>query len=42
MFQHVAEHKKPTEATIPLYGDDDLLLSRKDRGDMLNQMFKKG
>ena len=41
MFEHVAQHKQPTQATIPLYGDDNMLLSRKDRGEMLNQMFKK-
>ena len=41
MFEHVAQHKQPKQATIPLYGDDNKILSRQDRGEMLNDMFKR-
>ena len=42
MFAHVAEHKRPNQATIPLYDDDTKeLLNRADRSKMLSDIFKK-
>jgi glycosyltransferase involved in cell wall biosynthesis len=40
MFAHVAQHKKPTQATIPLYGEDGKVLGRKERGEMLTKMYQ--
>jgi len=41
MFIHVAAHKQPKEAKIPLYDNKNVLLNRKERSAMLNDMFKK-
>ena len=40
MFMHVAGAKSPQQATIPLYNSKGKLLTRKERQDLLTEMFK--
>jgi len=41
MFQHIAKFMKPTNATIPLYNEKNKLMSRKERMQLMTQMFKQ-
>ena len=42
MFAHVAGHKQPTQANIPLFTEDNKrMLNRQERADILTKMYKK-
>jgi glycosyltransferase involved in cell wall biosynthesis len=41
MFQHVAGFKRPDKATIPLYNDKGKLLDRKQRTNLISNIFKE-
>ena len=41
MFKHMTDMKQPQAVTLPMYGPDHKLLTRKQRLDLMNQAFKQ-
>ena len=41
MFKHMTDMKQPRAVTLPMYGADHKLLTRKQRLDLMNQAFKQ-
>jgi len=41
MFKHMTDMKQPQGVTLPMYGPDGKLLTRKQRMDLMNQAFKE-